>query len=102
MRLVKLVVVLVILGLIALFIGQNMSTWTSPLRFSIDLSILGKTETTLELYIVIFASAAIGFLVGILALMKPYFKTRRTLVRERQEKKAGETLPVNESEAKAS
>ncbi len=102
MRLVKLVVVLVILGLIGLFIGQNMSTWTSPVPFNLDLYFLGKTGTSLQLYLIIFASAAIGFLLGIIALAKPYMKTRRTLARERQEKKAEDTVPVKESEAQTS
>jgi uncharacterized integral membrane protein len=87
MRLVKLIVTLLIVGLIALFIGQNLEAWTHKVAFNLDLWILGKLHVELELYLIILISALIGFILGVLLILKPYFKARRTLARERQAKK---------------
>ena len=87
MRLVKLIITLAIIGLIALFVGQNMKAWTSPVSFDLDLWILGKTEWNLQIYLIILISAIIGLLIGIILMLKPYFRTRKLLARERQERK---------------
>ena len=86
MRSFKLLVTLLILCLIAIFIYQNMQTWTQPVSFKLNLY-LYQTNPSFELYSVILLSALVGFIVGIALLLKPYFKTRRLLKRERQEKK---------------
>jgi hypothetical protein len=104
MRLVKLIITLAIVGLIALFIGQNLKAWTGPVSFNLDLWILGKTARSLELYVIILISGIIGLLIGLMLLLKPYFRTRKMLARERQEKKQaaqGEIAPVKESPAQA-
>ena len=89
MRLFKLLVTLVILCLIAIFISQNMLTWTQAVGFKLNLFFY-QTNPGLEIYQVILLSALGGFIVGIALLLKPYFKTRRLLKRERQEKKQAE------------
>lgn len=86
MRSFKLLVTLFILCLIAIFIYQNMQTWTQPVSFKLNLYVY-QTNPSFELYSVILLSALCGFIVGIALLLKPYFKTRRLLKRERQEKK---------------
>jgi uncharacterized integral membrane protein len=89
MRLFKLLVTLVILSVIAIFISQNMQTWTQSVSFKLNLYFY-QTNPGLELYAVILLSALAGFIVGIALMIKPYFKTRRLLKRERQEKKQAE------------
>ena len=86
MRSFKLLVTLVILCLIGIFIYQNMQTWTQPVSFKLNLYVY-QTNFGFELYSVILLSALCGFIVGIALMLKPYFKTRRLLKRERQEKK---------------
>jgi uncharacterized integral membrane protein len=89
MRLFKMLVTLLILGLIAIFIYQNMQIWTLPVGFKLNLYFYQTNPVrplSLELYAVLLLSALGGFLVGTALLLKPYFKTRRLLKRERQEK----------------
>jgi uncharacterized integral membrane protein len=106
MRLFKLVVTLVILGLIALFVVQNMPTWTYPLEFKYKLPLFGEWnwKPGIELYLIMMLSALAGFFVGIGVIMKPYMRARRTLAQERQEKKIAAAAPVEvkEEQAKAS
>jgi flagellar biosynthesis/type III secretory pathway M-ring protein FliF/YscJ len=63
-----------------------MQTWTQPVSFKLNIYVY-QTNPGFELYAVILLSALCGFIVGIALLLKPYFKTRRLLKRERQEKK---------------
>jgi uncharacterized integral membrane protein len=103
MRLFKLLVTLFILCLIAIFIDQNMQTWTQPVPLKLNLYVY-QTAPGFELYTVILLSALIGFIIGILFLLKPYFKTRRLLKRERQEKKQAQeefTLRLARAESHA-
>ncbi|MFZ2447915.1 MAG: hypothetical protein WAW37_16280 [Syntrophobacteraceae bacterium] len=102
MRLVKLIVTLVILGLIALFVWQNMGTWTGPISFRFELPLLGGSKWNFQLYFIMLLSALLGFVVGAGMLMKPWLKARRGLAIERKEKKEIAALPVKESQAQAS
>jgi hypothetical protein len=70
----------------AISIYQNIQTWTQPVGFKLNLY-LYQINPELELYQVILLSALGGFIVGLALMLKPYFKTRRLLKRERQEKK---------------
>jgi len=93
MKVFKLIVTLIILCLIGLFIYQNMETWRQLLKFKLNLYFFQTDPANppdLELYTIIMLSAAVGFIVGLGAMMKPYFKTRRLLKRERSEKKQAE------------
>ena len=104
MKLVKLIITLVVLGLIALFVGQNMKAWTGLVPFNIDLWILGKAEWNLEIYLIILISAGIGLLMGIILMLKPYFRTRKLLARERHERKQAaqaEIPPEKDDQAQA-
>jgi len=102
MRLFKLIVALVIVGLVVLFVWQNTGTWVSKTNYGLDIYI-GKIAFSLELYVVMFLSALGGFLVGFLALLRPYLRLRRTIAREKKEKKAVvEAPPVSEAQREAS
>ncbi len=93
MRLFKLLVTLVILSLIAIFIYQNMQTWRQLISFKLNLYFFETYPAkppSLELYSVILYSALGGFIIGAALLLKPYFKTRRLLKRERQQNKQAE------------
>jgi uncharacterized integral membrane protein len=86
MKLFKLLVTLLILCVIAIFIYQNMQTWTQPVSFKLNIYVY-QTNPSFELYTAILLSALVGFIVGIWLLFKPYFKTSRLLKRERRENK---------------
>ncbi|MGC9965634.1 MAG: LapA family protein [Syntrophobacteraceae bacterium] len=93
MKVFKLIVSLIILCLVGLFIYQNMETWRQLIKFKLNLYFF-QTDAAkppdLELYFIILLSAVVGFIVGLVAMLKPYFKTRRLLKRERFEKKQAE------------
>jgi hypothetical protein len=93
MRLFKLLVTLVILGLAALFIYQNLPTWTQTVGFKLNLGFF-QTDPAggpqLELYLVILIAGLCGLIVGLALMLKPYFRVRRLLKRERIEKKQAE------------
>ena len=89
MKVFKVIVTLIILCLIGLFIYQNMETWRKLINFRLDLYLL-KTDSNLQLYMIILLSSVVGFIVGLGAMMKPYFKTRRLLKDKRLEKKPAE------------
>ena len=88
MKLFKLVFTIIILALAGVFIYENILTLTQELSFKLDLYFL-KTppDQLLKLYYVILISAFAGFIIGLGFMLKPYFKTRRQLKRERLEKK---------------
>jgi uncharacterized integral membrane protein len=95
MKVFKLIVTLIILCLIGLFIYQNMETWRKLIDFRLDLYLL-KTDSQLQVYMIILLSAVLGFIVGLGSMIKPYFKTRRLLKSERSEKKQAGAEPTTE------
>ena len=74
----------IILAIIGLFIYQNLGTFKSDIPFSLDL--IEQLKWTHHLYTIIAISAGLGLVLGILLMLKPYLKIRRTLAGERQEK----------------
>jgi hypothetical protein len=87
----------------AIFIYQNIQTWTQPVGLKLNLY-LYQINPELKLYQVILLSALGGFIVGLALMLKPYFKTRRLLKRERQEKKQAQeefTLRLARAESHA-
>jgi uncharacterized integral membrane protein len=107
MRLFKLLVTLVILCLIAIFVYENMKTWTQLVSFKFNYYFNENRDTaSLKLYAVILISASVGFVIGLALMLKPYFRTRRMLKLERQEKKQaleqlGSRQPAAESHGEA-
>jgi NADH:ubiquinone oxidoreductase subunit K len=109
MRLFKLLVALLILGTIGLFLFENIGTFTSPQAFLLNVTIsTWKWEILqfkIELYLILLLSAAIGFIVGMALMLKPYRKTKRLLAQEKKEKQptlnAQEPITVEKSAAEA-
>lgn len=93
MRMFKLIVAFIVVGLIGLFIWENMLTWKMAIPFRFELPLLGRSEPKLEFYLVSLFFAGLGFLAGVAMMMKPYFKVRRNLARERQERKEPAAIP---------
>ncbi len=102
MRLFKLIFALIVLGLISLFVWQNMATWKMAIPFKFEAPLLGHSAPNIELYLVMLFSAIIGFIFGAGMIMKPFLKARRNLARERKDKKESTPLPIQESQAEAS
>ncbi len=101
MRAFKLIFTLVVLVLISLFVWQNMETWLGPINFKLNLY-FKELGFSLQLYIVMLLSALVGVLIGALAVLRSYFKVRRALALERQEKKqVQEPIPVKETTVEA-
>lgn len=86
MQLFKLITGGLILALIGLFIYQNLSTFNTFLQFSLDLYIREKVVWSHHLYTLLLFSALLGFIVGLVLMLRPYFNIRRQLSQERQEK----------------
>jgi uncharacterized integral membrane protein len=86
MRWIKLIVVLVILGLIALFAWQNIPTFNAVHSFQLNLYFGHPIVWSHSVVSLIAISATIGLLVGILLMFKPFMSTRRKLAQDRQEK----------------
>jgi hypothetical protein len=74
----------IILAVIGMFIYQNLVTFKQELDFSFEL--IEKLEWKHHLYTIIAISAGLGWVLGILLMLKPYLKIRRILAGERQEK----------------
>lgn len=91
MRFFKLIATLLVLGLIALFIQQNLLVLTAPLSFKLSFYIAEPLLGTIEVYTLMLVSAAIGLLVGLLLMLKPYTNLRRRLAHEREERLSEKT-----------
>ena len=91
MRFIKPIVILVILGLIAAFIWQNLSTLTAPQQFALSFG-FGQPLKTAPPAACLYATAAIvGFVVGIVVMLKPLRNARKKLAEERQDKQEVKT-----------
>ncbi|HOI95521.1 MAG TPA: lipopolysaccharide assembly protein LapA domain-containing protein [Syntrophobacter fumaroxidans] len=84
MRWFKLVFTVIILGLIALFVYQNLPVFAQNVSFKYDLRYLGNVEWKNSLCSLIAISAGFGFLVGILLMTKPLMGARRRAKEARQ------------------
>jgi uncharacterized integral membrane protein len=92
MRWVKLVAVLVILGLIALFAWQNIPTFNAVHSFQLNLYFGQPLVWTHSVIVLMAISAAVGLVIGILMMLKPFVSTRRKLAQERQERQERQEL----------
>ncbi len=95
MRWFKLGIVVIILALVALFIYQNMPTFEQDLPFNYNLHVTDKVEWTHSVSALIFMSAGLGFIIGILVMLKPYMSARRLLSQERKSNKLNESAPTD-------
>ncbi len=88
MRLFKLIIFLLVVGFLALFVYQNMATFTISHNFVLDLKVRAPIEWSLKVYEILLISIGIGLFIGILLLVKPWLNARRALARERKEKES--------------
>lgn len=86
MRFVKPIIILIILGLIGLFIQQNLGTFNAVQTFKLSLYFGQPMVWTLSVCSLLIISVVIGLVVGILIMLKPYMGLRRKLAQERQGK----------------
>ncbi len=91
MRWLKLGFPIIILGLIAFFVYQNLLTFEQSVAFKYEFGFLGKAAWSHPLYAVIGMSGGIGFLVGLLLMMKPYLGAKRRL---KEARKAAAAAPA--------
>ena len=92
MRLFKLCTTCLVLAFIGLFFWQNAATFKALQNFSLDLYIREPVHWSHYLYTLLFFAGLLGFLTGILLMLKPYRNTRRLLAQERQQKPASPHL----------
>lgn len=85
MKIFKLVTGGLIVCIIGLFIWQNIPAFTTELPFHFDLYIKEHLTWTLKVYTLLAAIGLLGFILGIVMMLKPYFNARRSLAKERQE-----------------
>lgn len=85
MRTFKLVIIGLAIAVIGLFIRENLLVFKKTLPFTFNYYIGEPASWTHSLYSILLFVGILGFLLGIFLMLKPYFKARRLLARERQE-----------------
>ncbi len=85
MRLFKLITSLIILGLVGVFVYQNLAIWQQPESLKYNLYLINKSFNV-KIYILVLVPLLTGFFLGLTVLLKFHFKTRRRLKLERKEK----------------
>lgn len=94
MKWFKLITGGLVIALITLFLYQNLAAFKTPIGFKFDLAIREPLAWSLQTYTLLLLAAAIGFCLGVLVMLKPYFNVRRLLTQERQEKQDLSTQQV--------
>ncbi len=84
MRFIKPIIILIILGLIALFIQQNLGTFNAAQPFKLSLYFGQPMVWTLSIFALLTVSAVVGLVVGILIMLKPYTGLRKKMAQEKQ------------------
>ncbi|MCU0586530.1 MAG: hypothetical protein MUF52_00090 [Syntrophobacteraceae bacterium] len=85
MRVFKLITSALVVGIILIFIGQNLTAFRTPVRFTLDLFIREPVSWEHSVYGLMLMSAFAGLVLGALALLRPYIHTRRLLAEKRAE-----------------
>jgi len=85
MRLFKLITGGLIMLVIGLFLWQNVPTFTTLLQFQLNLYIKEHLKWSLQVYTLLLIVGFLGFAIGIILMLRPYFNVRRLLAQERQE-----------------
>ncbi len=88
MRFIKLIVAVVILGLIALFVMQNIPTFNAEHSFKLSLYFGEPMVWTHSVLSLITIAGLVGLVVGILLMLKPLSSARGKLAQERRQAKA--------------
>jgi uncharacterized membrane protein YciS (DUF1049 family) len=85
MKWFKWITIVLLLAIVGISIYQNLATFDAPSKFGLDLH-FQEFSWSPHLYTIIGIAALLGFILGILLMLKPHVKTRRLLAAERQEK----------------
>jgi uncharacterized membrane protein YciS (DUF1049 family) len=85
MKWFKWITIVLLLAIVGISIYQNLATFDAPSQFGLDLH-FQEFSWSPHLYTIIGIAALLGFILGILLMLKPHVKTRRLLAAERQEK----------------
>lgn len=93
MRLFKLITSGLLAGIVLLFIRQNLSGFRTRIPFSLDLFIREPVGWEHSVYGLMLISGFAGFVLGALALLRPYVHARRLLAERRTEKAEPEMPP---------
>jgi hypothetical protein len=75
-----------LLAIVGLFVYQNLPTFNGLLPFSLDFHIHAAFTWSHRVYTVIGMAAFLGFLLGLVVMLKPYLKMRRMLKEWRNSK----------------
>ncbi len=86
MRLFKLFTTASLVGLIALFLYENLAMFTSRLPFMLDLYIREQVNWDHPVYAVLLFAFVLGFLAGVAVMLKPFLQMRRLIGQERENK----------------
>lgn len=92
MKLFKLLTSGLVVGIILLFIKQNISALTTKITFGLDLFIREPVSWSHQVYSLLLMAGFVGFVLGFLALLRPYLNIRRTMVQERHEMEGKEPV----------
>ena len=84
MRFVKPIVALVILAVIALFFWQNVDAFAKMQQFKLSLFFGAPLTWEHSVFSLLAMSAVVGFVVGILVMLKPYQSARKRLAEDKQ------------------
>jgi uncharacterized integral membrane protein len=84
MRLFKLITGCLVLLIIGVFIYQNLATFNAFQDFKLNFY-FESSSGKVALYVLLILSAAIGFIIGIAVMLKPYLNLRRALAQTKRE-----------------
>ncbi len=83
MKQFKLIIVAVVLVFIGIFVIGNLSAFDTLIAFKLNLYVL-DVQWEHRVYTLMAIALGLGFLLGVLAMVKPYLKMRGVLKRERK------------------
>jgi len=86
MRAFKLLTTGLVLAVIGLFFWQNAAVFKTIVPFALDLYIHENVTWSHQLYTLLLIAGGLGLIMGIILMLKPYFKVRRLLAEARQER----------------
>jgi hypothetical protein len=86
MRFIKPIIILIILGLIAAFAWQNLPTFNAEQPFQLSLYFGQPIKWTHSVLSLVGIAAILGFVVGVLVMLKPFLNLRKKVAQERQDK----------------
>ncbi|GKT10130.1 lipopolysaccharide assembly protein LapA domain-containing protein [Desulforhabdus sp. TSK] len=86
MKIFKLILTLLILGFATLFAWENLSTFQQVIPFQLNLYFREVQKWEHHIYTVLGIAFGLGFFLGAVLVLRPYFRLRRRLVQERVER----------------